>query len=88
MKRLVPINWSILRERVGTCLKCGKQNVFKFWNQKFPFPYLECVFCFWELCIDGAVKDLFREEPMLPLINPGNFEKVRKLLEIKEKYLA
>lgn len=62
LQRKVPINWSILRERVGTCPQCGTRNQFKKWLQLgFPLPYLYCPECFQELCMSGAVKDYFRE---------------------------
>jgi hypothetical protein len=61
---LVPINWSILRDRVGTCLECGNQREFKYWVQIQPlfFQALQCPSCYAELNIGGAVKDYFKEK--------------------------
>lgn len=64
INRKVPINWSILRERIGTCPKCSHVAEFKNWNQAacYPLEVVICPKCFYELEMFGAVKDYFREK--------------------------
>lgn len=62
INRKTPIEWIVLRDRVGTCKKCGTKNRFKKWLQiEYPFPVLSCPECLHHLFIGGAVKDYFKE---------------------------
>ena len=62
MKHLVPINWSLLRDRIIHCKACGLYLEARLWRQDaFPFPALTCPRCFDEFDMTGAVHDYYRE---------------------------
>lgn len=56
----VPIAWSILRERIGMCLRCKYRTEFKNWRNLWPLLYVRCPKCDWELEVKGAARDFHR----------------------------